>query len=115
FNPVGHPAPQSFWLEIDGQLLCSQWNWAGFRKEETENGLHSVVTLEHQLRPISVEVHMLLDGTEVFTRWLEVTNKGETPAALSAVMPWSGLLQVVRNWRDYSIDGSPLYSIGYME
>lgn len=115
FGPTWHPTPQSFWLEIDGQLLCSHWNWVGLRKEETEKGLHSVVTLEHQLRPVTVEVHMLLDGTEILTRWLEVTNTGDKPAALSAVMPWSGLLQVVRNWRDYNLGDTPLYSIGYME
>lgn len=24
-----HPAPQAFWLELDGQLLASHWGWAG--------------------------------------------------------------------------------------
>ncbi|MBI3971006.1 MAG: hypothetical protein HY332_06925 [Chloroflexi bacterium] len=25
FDPATHPAPQSFWLEMDGQLLASHW------------------------------------------------------------------------------------------
>jgi len=28
-DPNQHPTPQSFWLEIDGQLLSSDWGWVG--------------------------------------------------------------------------------------
>ncbi len=47
----------------------------------------------------TVVVHMLLDGTAVFTRWLEVTNTGTQPAALSVACPWSGVLASTPRWR----------------
>ena len=122
-NPTGHPTPQAFWLEIDGQLLASHWEWVGFeKKQETRVGaqgpcscLHTAVTLTHAVRPVTVQVHMLLDGTPVMTRWLEVTNTGQGPAALSAAFPWSGVLQTTARWRAHlQAGGGPLYSVGYM-
>ena len=59
---------------------------------------------------------MLLDGTAVFTRWLEVTNTGTQPAALSVACPWSGVLASTPRWRLHLPDkDAALYSIGYME
>ena len=70
-DPAQHAAPQSFWLEIDGQLLASHWEWVDFEKnEETRQGshgectcLHTIVTLRHTVRPVTVRSHMLLDAT----------------------------------------------------
>ncbi|MCC7352791.1 MAG: alpha-galactosidase [Anaerolineae bacterium] len=115
FNPNKHPTPQAFWLEVDGQLLASHWEWKGLEKQDVERGLHAVVTLEHKVRPVTVRVHTLLDGTSVIVRWLEVTNRGTQPASLSAVYPWSGVLQSTPRWRAHLPDkNAPLYSVGYM-
>jgi alpha-galactosidase len=121
-DPAKHPTPQAFWIELDGQLLASHWEWAGFERspvtlgqKQEQAGLHAVVTLRHQVRPVTVKVHTLLDGTPVLTRWLEITNTGSQPAALSAVYPWSGVLKVTPRWRGHLRDRqAPLYSIGYM-
>ena len=114
-DPTKHPTPQAFWLEIDGQLLASHWEWAGFEQVEEAAGLHVIVSLRHAVRPISVQVHTLLDGTPVLTRWLEVTNEGSAPASLSAVYPWSGVLGVTSRWSAHLPDkNGPLYSVGYM-
>ena len=125
-DPAQHSAPQSFWLEIDGQLLASHWEWVDFEKnEETRLGshgectcLHAVVTLRHTIRPVTVKVHMLLDSTSVMTRWLEITNTGDQHAALSAVYPWSGVLKFSGQWGSHGVpvatEMSDLYSIGYM-
>ena len=49
-NPAEHPMPQAFWLEIDGQLLATDWQWGGLEKKSTGPGsLEAVVTLEAQL------------------------------------------------------------------
>jgi len=114
--PTEFPAPQAFWLELDGQLLASDWEWAGLDKLPTERpgGLHAVVTLRHAVRPVTVRIHTLLDGTPVLTRWLEVTNTGERPAALAAAYSWSGGLQKVARWRSHLGEtGRALYSLGY--
>jgi alpha-galactosidase len=118
-NPVEHPAPQAFWLETDGQLLASDWEWVSFEKlpaaeKDKPGDLHSVVTLKHLVRPVTVKVHTKLDGTPVLVRWLEVTNTGSQPAALAAAYSWSGVMQKTNRWRSHlGNTGSALYSIGY--
>ena len=75
-----------------------------------------MVTLRHAVRPVTVEVHTKLDGTPILTRWLEVTNTAEQPAALSAVGSWSGVLQRTSRWRSHLGDREvPLYSLGYFD
>ena len=114
-DPSKHPTPQAFWLEIDGQLMGSHWVWDGLEQTRDEKGLHAVVSLHHAVRPVTVRVHMLLDGTPVMARWLEISNTGALPAALSAACPWSGVLKVTNKWQAH-LPGkhSPLYSLGYM-
>ena len=119
-NPLDHPAPQAFWLEMDGQLLASDWQWAGLEKlpaaKDRPGDLHTVVTLKHAVRPVTVKVHTKLDGTAVLTRWLEVVNTGSQPAAISAAYPWSGVLQRTKRWRSHLGDTQvSLYSLGYFD
>ncbi|HEX2186283.1 MAG TPA: glycoside hydrolase family 36 protein, partial [Chloroflexota bacterium] len=116
FDPATHPAPQSFWLEMDGQLLASHWEWEGVTRQQRREGLHVAVALRHAVRPVAVRVHMLLDGTPILTRWLEVTNRGERPAALSVACPWSGVLQSLgsREACAAALEGR-LYALGYMQ
>ena len=110
FDAASHPAPQAFWVEVDGQLLRSHWEWGDFSQTEEENGLKAVLELRHTVRPVVVRIHTLLDGTPILTRWLEIENCSEQPAALSAAFPWSGVLQTC----GYDIDDEATpYSVGY--
>jgi alpha-galactosidase len=112
--PSQHPTPQAFWLEVDGHLLASHWEWTGFERQPEGEGLHTVVSLRHAVRPVSVRVHTRLDGTPVLTRWLEVTNHADQPAALGALAPWSGVMQNVRSWMAHlPSPDAPLFSVGY--
>lgn len=123
-DPAQHPTPQAFWLEIDGQLFASDWEWAGLEKtvESPIAGrpprpcdLHVTLTLNHNVRPVKTKVHTRLDGTPVLTRWLEVTNEGNRPAALSEAYPWSGVLQKISRWQMHlPRRDAALYSVGYM-
>ncbi len=119
-SPAEHAMPQAFWLELDGQLLASDWEWAGFAKlpadPDRPADLHTIVTLKHAVRPVTVKVHTKLDGTPVLTRWLEVTNAGAQAAALAAAYSWSGVLQRTRRWASH-LGGTklPLYSVGYCD
>ncbi len=117
-NPAEHPTPQAFWLEIDGQLLASDWEMTGFEESKPDKArpadIHAVISLRHKIRPASVKVHTKLDGTPIITRWLEVTNTGKAPAALSAAYSWSGVIQKTNRWLSHlGNTGKPLYSIGY--
>lgn len=110
FDPSRHPAPQAFWLELDGQLLHSHWEWRGLEQSEDDRGLEAIVELRHTVRPVAVRVHTRLDGTPILTRWLEIRNMSDRPAALSAAYPWSGVLQTTAH--DVNEERSP-YSVGY--
>ncbi len=91
-DPAKHPTPQAFWIELDGQLLHSHWTWGGLTQEQRDGTLHAAVTLIHAVRPVTVRVHTVLDGTPIMTRWIEIANTSDRPASLSAVYPWSGVL-----------------------
>ena len=119
-DPLEHSMAQAFWLEMDGQLLASDWEWDGIEKlpcaTDRPADLHVIVTLRHGVRPVTVRVHTKLDGTPVLTRWIEVTNTGSQDAAVSAACSWSGVLQKTRRWRSHlGGTGLPLYSVGYFE
>lgn len=93
---VGRRPVEAFALDVDGYSLTSQWRWAGTAEQAAADGKptarHCIVRLIHRVRPIEVCVHTLLDGTSFLVRWLEITNRGSQPAALTSVAPWSGLL-----------------------
>jgi len=107
-----------FDLEIDGQLLHNHWKWisASKRKGERSGTIEAVVELAHQIRPISVKIVTRLDGSPVLTRWLEITNKGSVPAALSHVSSWSGVLWHTNpSWNpSVKIDNKTIFSLGYL-
>ena len=86
-------AAGSFQLEMDGQSLNNQWEFAGGTQTiEAEEHTLSVTTLKHALRPVTVRVCTRLDGTPFLARWLEITNTSGAPAALSRVVPYCGVL-----------------------
>jgi alpha-galactosidase len=116
-KPEEYPMPEAFLLEIDGQLLATDWKWGGLEKNSSNDGnSHAVITLEHAVRPVTVKVHTKLDGTAVLTRWIEITNTGKQAAALAMACPWSGVLRKTERWRSH-LDGTslPLYSVGYFD
>jgi alpha-galactosidase len=116
-NPDEYPMPEAFRLEIDGQLLATDWKWAGLQKLPSAAGsAQTAITLEHGVRPVTVKVCTKLDGTAVITRWLEITNTGKQPSALAVASPWSGVLLKTDRWRSH-LEGTslPLYSVGYFE
>ena len=69
-----------------------QWISASEAADTDEENRHVIVELSNTTCPIRVDVHTLLDGTAVLTRWLEITNASDKPLAPAAVSPWSGRL-----------------------
>ena len=37
-DPSKHATPHSFWLEVDGQLLASHWEWVSFVQAQKHAG-----------------------------------------------------------------------------
>ncbi len=116
-KPDDYPMPEAFLLEIDGQLLATDWKWGGLETTpSTDGNSQATITLEHQIRPVTVKVHTKLDGTAVLCRWLEIINTGKEPAALAVACPWSGVLRKTERWQSHMDSTSlPLYSIGYFD
>jgi len=92
-NPLEFPL-HTFDLEIDGQDLRNCWEYVSAveRPGQRPNTREAVVTLRHEVRPVTVKVVTRLDGTPFMVRYLEITNTSKAPAALSRVSPWSGFL-----------------------
>ncbi len=117
-NPAEFREPQSFDLEADGFSLG--WDWRlGEREIRRENGnVRASVTLESAVRPVRVRVVTELDGTDVFTRYLEIENTSETePIRLGRVAPMCGGVEVLEKWREEIVPPAPekLWSLGYMD
>ena len=117
---------ESFVLEVDGQALDGRWAYTGGASETAKNGCTLVsVELKHEVRPVSVKVMTQLDSTNIISRWLEIQNLSDSPAAIGKVHPCSGRLwdnQWSFNWGDVVKMKSPIdltketmYSIGYLE
>ncbi len=102
----------AFELEIDGQSLHFGWKFLGFTEVEPDR--YSVVELESEIRPVRVRIHTRLDGTAVLTRWLEIVNLSDKPAALSKLAPWSGLLTRTAGWKELMPAGNEdVFTLGF--
>ena len=87
-------AEDAFTLAVEGQNLAGSWKWIKAEKQVVSNpeGLLVTAEFESTARPISVKLHTLLHGGPVMVRWLEITNTGPKPTAITRVSPWSGFL-----------------------
>jgi alpha-galactosidase len=104
----------AFGLEIDGQSLHRGWTFERFEEPPADRPgqRHACVTLKHSVRPVSVRVHTVMDGTALLSRWLEISNTAKRPAALSGLRVWSGPVFPLQG------DGNAVhgpYSIGYFQ
>lgn len=133
YNPAGYPLntltncptridpkkfdePFAFRLEINGVCLGYDLKFVDFSTEKTEKNLHAVITLESTLLPVQVKVHTLLDGTAMFTRWLEIENRSREPMRISRLAPMAGGLEVMdRTYTSLSNDLETFYSVGYFD
>ncbi|MBE6930467.1 MAG: alpha-galactosidase [Ruminococcaceae bacterium] len=113
-NPHEFWEPSAFNIELDGVSVDQHLRFIDFSQAEEGRSVHAVITLESDLKPVRIRVHTLLDGTQMFSRWLEIENLSDKPMSLSRLAVLAGGLETLN--RDcYTNDNSPekLYSIGY--
>lgn len=108
--------PQSFNLVIDGEYCDMGLSFVSF--DSTDDGVrtHAVITLRCDDKNITIKVHTVLDGTPVFTRWIEVINDSDSSAALSDLSVMSGGVEIINRSRTaagHNIE--EFYSLGYMD
>jgi len=92
----------AFQLGIEGQDLAGSWRWLRAAQNRVSNPDGLLVTLEFTstARPISVKVKTLLHGGAVMIRWLEISNIGNKPTAITRVSPWSGTLWSTSGYKE---------------
>ena len=132
-------APQSFALNVDGQELCSDWEWGGIEICEGDGECASggatgtcasatggaaagggrtvkaCVTLVSAVRPVKLRIYTVLDGTGVMERSIEVENTGERSAAIASISPMAGGLQQISMGRNQIFPDGGMYRLGYMK
>ncbi len=93
-------AENAFGIEIDKKPLDAGWRFVDSRetRDDASATRHTVIELSHAGRSVDVALHTRLDGTSIMTRWLEITNRGDKPVALTGVYPWCGCLVITQTF-----------------
>ena len=116
--------PWAFEVEVNGESLNYDWEYVCFEKREeyiettnTET-LHGIITLRSKIYPLEVEVHTILSGSAVFTRYITLKNKSEERMKINKLIPMSGGMEIMYDW-DQFVDGEKekykVFSLGYMD
>ncbi|MBZ5596675.1 MAG: alpha-galactosidase [Acidobacteriia bacterium] len=98
----------SFQVGIEGQDLAGSWRWVRAEQSSVRNpdGLLVTIELSSTVRPISVKLQTLLHGGPVMVRWLEITNTGNKPTAITKASPWSGILWNTSGYKERIHEGA---------
>lgn len=105
--------PSAFNIEIDGQSIDYRLEFIGFETEENENSTECILALKSKIKPVTLKIHTLLDGTQMLTRYIEIINNSDKPVCLSRLSLISGGVEGFdrRMLTNHGID--ELYSVGY--
>lgn len=110
--------PSTFHIELDGECVDFFLKEKDFQIIEKENGCQeAILVLTSTVKEIEIIVHTLLDGTSMFTRWLEIKNLSNEDMALSRLSIFSGALEQMKNYKimDSSVSPEDIYEIGYFD
>jgi len=122
---LDEPIACSFGLSVDGQELWDHWSWKSSQelpceaehdsqsgREDHRRCRHMAVDLVNEIRPIRVRVHTQVDGNPFLKRWLEITNNGQSAAAIGALYPMSGFLFAGRRLKEnLPSEGAGIFSV----
>ena len=84
----------AFQLGIEGQNMAGSWKWIRTEQKHLTAPDSRLVTVELQsdARAVTVRLNTLMYGESMMVRWLDITNTGKKPTAITSVAPWSGML-----------------------
>lgn len=106
--------PSAFNIDIDGQNVDYDLDFVDFTAERDENSLKAVLTLESRIKPVTVRVVTVLDGTQMFTRYCEIENNSDRSMNLSRLSLISGGFDEMETEKlTLSHDVEKFYSVGY--
>lgn len=112
-NPRDFSEPSAFNIEIDGQSIDYRLEFVNFETVGSEASTECILTLRSGIKPVTLRIHTALDGTQMFTRCIEITNNSDKAMSLSRLSIISGGIEAFdrRMLTNHSID--ELYSVGY--
>lgn len=106
--------PFAFNIELDGQSVDFGLEFADFIEEKTNDNIKTCLILKSKIKPVQIKVHTLLDGSQMFSRWLEIENLSDVCLNLSRLSIFSGPLEAMEADRlTLSKAVDDYYSIGY--
>lgn len=106
--------PFAFNIELDGQSVDFGLEFVDFITEKTEENVKSTLVLKSRIKPVQIKVHTILDGTAMFTRYLEIENLSGNCMSMSRLSLMSGGTEICETdnyTRSKQLD--EFYSIGY--
>ncbi len=108
--------PFAFNIEIDGQSIDYALKFIDFTTEKTDSRIEAILTLESEIKPIRLKIHTILDGTQMFTRFIEIENLSDNSANLSRLTLLGGGLESMDYKRfNYTGELDKVYSLGYFD
>ncbi|MEE1010757.1 MAG: hypothetical protein U0L11_01850, partial [Acutalibacteraceae bacterium] len=112
-NPIDFHEPSAFNIELDGQCIDYNLEFESYEISETENSKEAVIILKSNIKPVKVKIHTLLDGTQMFSRYIEIENLSDKNICLSRLSLLSGGVEETDRSR-YSVknDINKIYSVG---
>ncbi len=106
--------PSSFNIEIDGRSIDYNLEFIDYKTTEKDGSFEGIITLESKIKPVRLKIHTVLDGTQMFSRYLEIENRSDENLCLSKLSILSGCIEQKnrRQLTDYN-SVNDIYSVGY--
>ena len=106
----------AFNIELDGQCIDFSLEFADFVTEKSEKGVKSTLILNSKIKPVRIKIHTLLDGTQMFTRYIEIENLSDKAMNLNRLSIISGGMETMeRDKLNTKMSVDEYYSIGYFD
>ncbi len=106
--------PFAFNIEIDGQSVDFLLDFVDFYTEKSEDWVKATLVLDSRIKPVTVRVITVLDGTQMLTRYYEIENKSDKAMCLSRLVLMGGAMDETEADRfTLSRDVENFYSVGY--
>lgn len=115
-KPGTFQEPSVFQIELNGQSLEYGLRFADFETFQDEDSVEAVLTLDSEVLPVRLLIHTILDGTQMFTRYIEIENLSQEDLNLNKLVLLSGGLETMeRRQMTEETDISKLYSLGFFD
>lgn len=106
--------PFVFNIEADGQSVDYDLSYVDFNVEKSAENIHSTLVLDSKIKPLRINIHTVLDGTQMFTRYFEIENLSDVPVNISRLSLISGGIEDMDTEKlAVGVREDELYSVGY--